>query len=107
MIDIVALLYRHRVDLGPKHYRRTLFPSLEDCRQSGVSELRDEFMRLERLNKTLNDLACLDLLAGVLGVRVDLTPQGHELGHDGRVVHGPSVRRLNIEVDTLSLFSID
>jgi len=59
-----------------------------------------------RLDKTLNDPARFGLLTGKLCLSMELMPQCDQLRQIGGTVHGPSVRRLNKEDDSLSLFAI-
>jgi len=105
MIGTLALLHRHRVDLGPEHDRWTLFPALEDCRQPGASEFGHETMRIMGLDELPYDPACLYFLAGKLGVSVEFVPQGHQLGHFVRAVHGAQVYACSTKKLILFLFS--
>jgi hypothetical protein len=106
MIDIVAFLYRHCIDLGAKHHQRALFPALEDSRQTGATEFGHRMIRMMWLDELPQDPTGFGLLGRKLGLTMELMPERNQIGQIAYTVHGPSVRRLNNAVDTLSLFAI-
>ena len=89
MIDVVAFLYRHRVDLCTEHDRRAFFTTLVDGRQAGATEFGHRMIRMMWLDELPQDPTGFGLLGRKLGLTMELMPERNQLGQIAYTVHGP------------------